>query len=119
MTGSGVLAVVVVVPVHEEDELLERCLSSLAVAVGAVDVVAEVRIVLDRCTDGSEAIAAEHPFGRLRTDANAVGVARALGIASGLTALADVPVDRVWIANTDADSTVPADWLTVQIATGG
>lgn len=115
MTASAVRAILVVVPVHDEEALLARCLASLQRAVDAVQVACQVRVVLDACTDGSDTIAAQHPFTVLRSDANAVGAARDLGIASGLAALARVPAERVWIANTDADSTVPANWLAVQL----
>lgn len=115
MTSASIRALVVVVPVHDEEELLDRCLASLATAVAAIRVPCEARIVLDACTDGSAAIAARHPFPVLHTDATAVGGARALGVASGLAALAHVPARRVWIANTDADSVVPANWLRLQL----
>lgn len=114
--NESVQAAVVVVPVHDEAALLERCLHSLAAALRPIDVVAEVRIVLDRCTDGSARIAERHPFAALRSEANTVGVARARGIASGLTALVGVPAERIWIANSDADSMVPANWLAMQLA---
>ena len=115
MSAWSIEALVVVVPVHDEAELLDSCLSSLAAAIARAPVPCEVRVVLDACTDDSDEIAARHPFAVVRTDAGAVGAARAQGIASGLTALRELPAERVWIANTDADSTVPAHWITSQL----
>ncbi len=115
MSDPSVQAVIIVVPVHDEEKLLHRCLDSLSAAVARVDVPCEVRVVLDACTDRSAGIAATHPFEVVVADANAVGAARSLGIRSGLRSLAGMPSDRVWIANTDADSSVPANWLTVQL----
>ena len=115
MSAWSIEALVVVVPVHNEAELLDSCLSSLAAAIARAPVPCEVRVVLDACTDDSAEIAVRHPFAVVRTDARAVGAARAQGIASGLTALSDLPGERVWIANTDADSTVPTNWITSQL----
>lgn len=116
MSRSRVKAVVVVVPVHDEEQLLARCLDSIAVAVAAVDIPTHVRVVLDACTDDSALIAADYPFALSHIDAHLVGRARAHGIEAALAAHARVPDRRAWIANTDADSVVPANWLTVQLA---
>lgn len=115
MTRTSIRAVVVVVPVHDEAELLERCLMSVSASVAAVRASCQVRIVLDACTDASADIAARHPFPTLRVAANAVGAARAAGVRDGLSAVSHVPAHRVWIANTDADSVVPVNWLVVQL----
>lgn len=106
---------VVAVPVRDEELLLEASLSALAVAVdrgSAAGIRTEVRIVLDRCTDASADVAAQFAFPTLVSTAGRVGAARAAGIAHALKALAGVPLERVWIASTDADSRVPAGWLT-------
>jgi glycosyltransferase involved in cell wall biosynthesis len=107
--------VVVVMPVRNEELLLEASLSALAAAVetaSGAGIRTEVRIVLDRCTDASAQLAARFPFPVLPSDAGRVGAARALGVADALTALAAIPPERIWIANTDADSRVPVDWIT-------
>jgi glycosyltransferase involved in cell wall biosynthesis len=111
----AIRAVVVVVPVHDEAVLLERCLTALAASIAAVRASCVVRIVLDGCTDGSAAIAAQHPFPLLQVEHNAVGAARASGVRSALAAVAHIPAHRVWIANTDADSVVPVNWLALQL----
>jgi hypothetical protein len=121
VTRTSIRAIIVVVPVHDEAELLERCLTSVSASVAAVRVSCHVQIVLDACSDASEDIAARHPFPIRRIDANAVGAARAAGVRAGLAAVPHVPPHRVWIANTDADSMVPTSWLALQLelADGG
>ena len=121
MTRAPIRAVVVVVPVHNEAALLEGCLNALEAAVAAARITCVVRIVLDACTDASADIAERHPFPVVRIDANAVGAARAHGVSAALAALPNVPSHRVWIANTDADSVVPVNWIALQVelAAGG
>ena len=111
----SIRAIVVVVPVHDEVALLERCLTALAAAVAAVRVTCVVRVVLDDCTDGSADIAVRHPFPLLTVGHSAVGAARASGVRAALAAVAHIPAHRVWIANTDADSVVPVNWLALQL----
>ena len=114
---TSIGAVIIVVPVHNEAELLERCLTALGHAVAETSLPCVVRIVLDACDDESATIAAQHTFPLLALDANAVGAARAHGVASALRALDglnSLPPERIWIAGTDADSAVPANWLTTQ-----
>jgi glycosyltransferase involved in cell wall biosynthesis len=116
---TAVAAVLVVIPTHDEEQLLPDCLEAMSVA---VDTAADrairclVQVVLDDCTDGSAAIANEYPFAVMFIEAGMVGVARSAGVEAGLAQLADLPPSRVWIANTDADSRVPANWITAQVA---
>ena len=117
MKRPSVEAMVVVVPVRNEADLLERCLVALTSAVRTAEAAhlrCEVRIVLDACTDASEQIAARSGLPLLICDAARVGIARAVGIDDALRALDGVPADRVWIAGTDADSQVPTNWLAHQ-----
>lgn len=114
---SAIRAMIVVVPVRDEEALLDRCLSAVEVAVRACRLPSVVRVVLDGCTDDSASIAARHPFPVIHVEANAVGVARRAGVESALAALrvdGGVDADRIWIAGTDADSQVPPNWLRVQ-----
>lgn len=106
-------AVGVVVPVHDEQELLARCLVSLRTAATGCDVPVHIVIVLDACTDASAALCAA--AGELATsttlvtaDLRCVGAARTLGCRAVLDRLG---VAGTWLASTDADSRVPADWL--------
>ena len=117
MTAADVTTVVVVVPVHNEAELLDRCLTALGEAVATAagrGIRSVVQVVLDDCSDGSELIAAAHPFPTMVVSAAGVGDARARGVAAAMREVACSPLRRLWIANTDADSAVPANWIVTQ-----
>ena len=124
MTVQGSIdKIVVVVPARNEEQLLPRCLSALAVAVGEAGPVADHRppvinvvIVLDRCSDGTAEVTAGWPqFASIRTSGGAVGLARRAGVRHLLPTF-DRFTSATWIATTDADSAVPPNWLTVQLA---
>ena len=121
LTPDAIRAVCVVVPAHDEEELLERCLSSVRASAAALSAARPpvptcVVVVLDSCTDGSAAIAARCADHVVTTDARSVGVARALGVRRATALSPGVPLARVWVASTDADTVVPPDWLTCQVA---
>jgi glycosyltransferase involved in cell wall biosynthesis len=110
----------VVVPAHNEEELVTECVLSVLAAVDAVpfaDVC--VVVVADSCTDRTAVVAALALDGRghvLEIDERRVGAARAAGSAIVLEHFAGVDPTDVWLANTDADSTVPVTWLRDQLA---
>jgi glycosyltransferase involved in cell wall biosynthesis len=110
----------VVVPAHDEERLLPSCLAALSGAASAPRAQAvrvHVVVVLDRCTDGSALVVALHPdVHPLALDAGNVGRARAVGVELVGAIEQRTPPDRVWLATTDADSQVPTDWLTTQLA---
>lgn len=119
---SPVSTLAVVIPVHDEEALLNACLSSVCDAADAArPAVADVavHVVLDACTDASEQIAADFPVAVHTVDACSVGVARSVGVQAVLRQFAGVPAERMWIAHTDADSAVPRHWLTHQLALAG
>ena len=108
--------IAVVVPARNEEELLAACLDSVSVAEAELarvrpDVVCEVMVVLDRCTDGTADVAIGRRARVVSSRHGRVGAARALGVR---TALDGHRPDEVWIANTDADSVVPPHWLVRQ-----
>lgn len=123
MTAPAVEAFAVVVPVHDEEELLGACLRSLAAAVAACEQQVLVVTVLDRCADASARVAAEaaegHPQLRLRVVEGIfphLGEVRSAGVREAAAQLPDFPAERIWTAHTDADSRVPAQWLSRQAA---
>lgn len=106
---STVSEVVVVVPAHDEEGLLPRCLGSLAVAAQQVAVPVRVVVVLDSCTDGSAAVLGPGVCGVVVSHRN-VGAARAAGFrAAGVG-------PSTWCACTDADTVVSPTWLQAQLA---
>lgn len=105
----------VVIPVHNEEELLDACLQ--AVSQAARDPLldaepVETVVVLDACTDRSAAIAVRHKAQIVSLDARCVGAARALGASLALD------YGARWVAFTDADTIVPANWLSAQLDLG-
>lgn len=104
--------IAVVIPARDEADRIDACLRSVRAAAARVAGEAEVDIVVvaDGCVDDTAARARAHPgVAVLQLDGAGVGAARAAGVQVAIAAGAD------WIANTDADSTVPTDWLSVQL----
>jgi glycosyltransferase involved in cell wall biosynthesis len=107
----------VVVPAHNEETLLPACLDALRSAASLVDLPVHVVVVLDRCIDESSSIVRAVPdITVIELDAGNVGVARAVGTEFVLRSAGRTPPERIWLATTDADSTVPRDWLVAQRA---
>jgi glycosyltransferase involved in cell wall biosynthesis len=114
LPGSELPVVGVVVPAHDEQDLLGGCLDALARAARWVSDRAAVRtlVVLDACRDRSAEVARAHGVATLVIADRCVGRARDAGCA----ALLDGPGARPgWLATTDADSRVPPDWLLAQL----
>jgi len=110
----------VVIPARNEELLLPRCLDSIQHAVERLaeqrpELRTRVIVVLDRTTDRSLRVARGRPgVVVVRSQAGKVGRARDLGVYAALR-WATGPQRGTWIANTDADSTVPPDWLCTQV----
>lgn len=108
--------IAVVVPSQNEARLLPRTLSALDHAsrhlVGLTPgVTLSITVVLDCSTDASAHVLAGHPQIHVETvDFSCVGAARNAGITAAMSRSRVTP-ERLWIANTDADSVVPAHWL--------
>src|ERR1700761_574734 len=111
-------AVGVVVPAHDEEELLPACLAALGQAV--VSATAErpglrVRIVVaaDACTDDTPAVARRSGARLVLLNGKNVGAARAAGMAEllgpGAPAWDGQPPapEQLWLGTTDADSVGP------------
>lgn len=108
----------VVIPARDEQELLPACLASLAVAADRLPIPTRIVVALDRCTDSSAEVvdgfrAAGLPVRSVPAPRPGVGAVRAAGMRA---LLAECRSDRLWLATTDADSQVPADWLVRQLA---
>ena len=115
---ADVARIGVVVPARDEVALLSDCLGALVEATRNVDVPVRIVVVLDGCTDGSEAACREFAVETIALeagtlDAGNVGRARAAGVRAILAG--ETHPESVWLANTDADSRVPATWLQEQL----
>lgn len=113
-------AIAVVIPAHNEEKLLGACLGSVAAAVSRVAINAVVVLVLDRCSDGSAAIARSFastmPMIVVEGVFPSMGCVRDAGVSHARRHFASLPTEAVWVANTDADTTVPSTWLEQQQA---
>ncbi|ROS30790.1 glycosyltransferase family 2 protein [Cellulomonas sp. PhB150] len=109
----AIARIVVVVPAHDEEELLTHCLASIERARPQAGAPVDVVVALDDCHDGSSGIVRRFDALEVVLAARAVGAARAAGVVAGLVLGDDDPAE-VWIASTDADSVVPENWLRVQ-----
>jgi glycosyltransferase involved in cell wall biosynthesis len=122
----------VVVPVHNEEQHLARALTGVRAAADALQagqprVGVNIMIVLDSCTDGSHEVAARFAAGDSRLSVlevgfRSVGRSRGAGVDALLAAhslpqppSAGPSAARLWLANTDADSFVPVNWLQRQV----
>jgi glycosyltransferase involved in cell wall biosynthesis len=105
----------VLIPACNEEELLPRCLLSIQRArqnlPGTVtsDVIVVSDCSQDRTRTLAEAILKDSGL-VLETDFGIVGSARARAAAAAIERYCG-PLNRCWLANTDADCEVPADWL--------
>jgi glycosyltransferase involved in cell wall biosynthesis len=113
----------IIVPAHNEEVLIRRCLTSLLNIrhLGALWIV----VVADSCSDRTCSIARSMLGDRgevIETAKRNAGAARSLGADRVLTHFGGRhPERRVWLANTDADSCVPPHWIAQQLtlATNG
>lgn len=116
--------VAVVVPACDESATIGGTLHSISAAFRRLPsrVSGSCVVVLDNCTDDTAQVVAAG-VGRRRTPAPVVvssryacaGAARGLGARTALRGL-DLPLRSIWLANTDADTSVPRDWLVDQVA---
>lgn len=109
-------AIGIIVPAHDEEAMIGRCLASLerARAFLPARIATHVVVVLDACVDGSQRQAARvlRPTDQLiPVDFRSVGKARAHGAQHVLRHFAAHDPARVWLVTTDADSHVSQRWL--------
>jgi glycosyltransferase involved in cell wall biosynthesis len=115
-----ITAVSVLIPVQNEERLLPRCLAGVREALANLDdvypgVEALVVFALDGCTDESANLITDAGFTAVRSLRTGVGAARSTAATAALNIFSDTTMDDVWLSCTDADSVVPAIWLTRQI----
>jgi len=121
-------AVGVVLPVHNEEDLLGSALEAIDHAFSKIvhRVDCRTAIVLDDCSDDSATIAqrwirgiyrrgGRHTATAVRCQAASVGPARRTGCAALLQKWQNIEPRNIWLATTDADSRVPGSWLTAQL----
>ena len=111
--------VAVTVPAADEEERMARCLGSIAVAARVLQartgIPARVIVALDSCHDRTAAVCADFPGVSTVTLARRNAGAARRAAATVALARSGRP-GELWLASTDADSQVPADWLAGMIA---
>lgn len=112
----------VAVPARNEEELIGLCLEALAVQEHVAQEEYEVLLILDDCTDGTEArareIGAAHPSLRLHLldgPGEGSGPARRVGMDAACARFLEQGRPEGLIACTDADTVVAPDWLATQL----
>ncbi len=117
-----IAAVGVVIPAHDEEDLLPSCLAAVRLAAAPLaGIPVHVVVVADACTDQTAGLARAGGAAVLDIGARSVGAARAAGVAEVLRRTGPLHPASVWLATTDADTLVPPCWLTRQLryAEGG
>jgi len=112
--------VAVVVPACNEEATIAGCIATLLAARAHAQRIASTWIVIvaDSCTDRTVELA-RHALGKagevIECRVQSSGAARRVGVKAALARFAAHDPRSTWIANTDADTYVPADWLEVQL----
>lgn len=109
----------VLIPARNEEELLPQCLHSVLEARKQISPTTSCDIVVavDSSTDKTFEIASKMLRGKgavVALDAGVVGEARTRAAEEALRRYRG-PLDRCWLANTDADCRVPKSWLAHQL----
>lgn len=114
--------ILVVIPAHNEEQLIGGCLSSIAASTAHLRrtgsrIAVRIVLVLDSCTDHTERIARSSWLDAstlqvLSVNQRNVGASRAKGVQQGLQSICSgMEAENTWIACTDADTRVPEHWL--------
>ncbi len=108
--------VAVVIPAANEERRIGRCLAAVAAARhhlyhSNATIAVRTVVVLDSCQDRTAMIAgAFRDVQTVAITAASAGAARRAGVSAALAGAG--PSSELWLANTDADSQVPVNWLT-------
>lgn len=118
--GSAPWCVGVIIPACNEEDNIDGCVASVieAVITAKIDKYWIV-VVADDCGDrtAERARVAVGGAGEVLTvTLNSAGAARRAGVDRVLRHLGGVDPSRLWLANTDADTTVRSNWIRVQLA---
>lgn len=104
--------IAVILPARDEEATIDTSIRAIRRAAALVPhVETEIVVVANGCKDDTVSTARELGVRVLTTSVPNVGAARALGASLALRQ----PADGLWLATTDADSLVPANWLEEQL----
>lgn len=110
----------VVVPAQNEQSTIERCIKSVMRSCDASPRCGDVWIVIvaDRCTDRTIELARRELGARgevIECSAGSPGTARRIGAAAVMQHFRAEHPSSIWLANTDADTRVPSDWIATHL----
>lgn len=109
----------VVIPAHNEELTVESCLRATLESLDQCgNAGGWVVVVADSCHDSTVSLARATLGARgtvLECMARSPGVARQLGVSALLERFSAIPLNRLWIANTDADSHPTTEWIAQQL----
>ena len=110
----------VIIPAHDEQDLLPSCLASVRRAARALrGMPVHLVVVADACRDRTVQAARRGGASVVSIDARSAGAARAAGAREALLRTGRLDPADVWLATTDADTLVPAHWLRQQVRHAG
>jgi glycosyltransferase involved in cell wall biosynthesis len=116
----SIRAVGVIVPAHNEQDLLPSCLASVHRASQALPgTPVHLVVVADDCRDQTARAARRGGASVVTISARNAGAARAAGAREILRRTGHLDPANVWLATTDADTQVPARWLHQQARYAG
>ncbi len=108
----------VVIPAQNEETTVEYCIRSVLGSLAKAGVDHWVVVVADHCTDRTVE-RARCALGRAgevaEVSVRSAGAARREGAARVLRHWNSLDPSRIWLANTDADTHVSDDWISVQL----
>ncbi len=112
-------AVAVIIPARNEEAALPAALAAVEAAARAVDCPVTTVVVCDTCSDRTADVASEAGAHVVQTTVGCAGGARRLGVSTATALLTSVSATELWVASTDADSIVRADWLATHLLAAG
>jgi cellulose synthase/poly-beta-1,6-N-acetylglucosamine synthase-like glycosyltransferase len=110
----------VVVPARNEEESIGRCIASVVASCQIAPLCGRswITVVADCCTDRTVEMARRALSWRgevMQCSAGSPGTARRLGCNAVMRYFSDRNPQTLWLANTDADSYVPLDWISTHL----
>jgi cellulose synthase/poly-beta-1,6-N-acetylglucosamine synthase-like glycosyltransferase len=110
----------VIVPAQNEEAAIKCCIERIIAAADHSRAASLwIVVVADACSDATAQIARRElgTFGRvLECNVRSAGTARRLGVEAVLEHFRGVDAHSIWLANTDADTSVPVDWIDIHLA---
>jgi len=112
---EGSWSVAVIVPARNEGNSIVCCVESIIGSAAYRPLRGFwIVVVADSCNDNTVQQARDTLgcFGEVVTcSVRSAGMARRLGVAAALSHFSDIDPNQLWLANTDADTFVPREWL--------